>query len=299
MITPRLLAAFLLPVAAHAATATPAGWTDNLHTTATVNASWVENASRTSYEPTRKDVAVYALDLGVTQARQLAPAWLLHSGLAATYQHEPEYPLNDFITLGPRVSVQRKFGLGPYAPVLQADASLAYQDARYSGQNGFTTVASLHAAKRFTAGLRAAAFAEWREHSARSWVFDIEQRTVGLEASWDFSSRWRLTGRAARLTGNIVANAAPGIWAQAISGGFGATVFDYYTTIPQEATGLYGPGWVSYTVSAEVDLWSVALACQLAPATSLEFSVANAYVVNRINIRYPTRTWGLHLTHRF
>lgn len=277
----------------------PAGWASNIHLSATATANWVENASQTSHEPSRKDAALYELSLSLSQPRQLAPAWLLQTGFDASYAVEPEFQRNDHFRAGPRVNLQYKHGIGPFAPVLQGETAFVYQDARFSGNSGWTASASLRLAQRLTPAVRVAAFTDWREHYARSAVFDLQQRSYGVEASWDINDRWRLSGSASRLTGEIVVNAAPAIWAQAISGGLGATVFDYYTSVPWSVTELYGTDWVSYNVFAHLDLWSVSLGYQLAENTGLEFSLHSAYVVNRIEVRYPSKIWGLNLSHRF
>lgn len=300
MIAPRLLLlTFCLPVALPAQSSEAASWAGNLHATASSTASWIENVSRTSNPATRKDAAVYEVSVALAQPRQLAAAWLLQTSLEAAYLYEPAFSLNDRTTLGPRASLQYKFGLGPYAPVLQLSAVLTYQDARFSGNSGWTTGTSLRLAKRLTPTLRAAVFGEWREHQARSWVFDTQQHTLGLEAFWSFASRWQLTAHLSRLEGDLVVNAAPHIWAQAIGGGLGATVQNYYRTIPQDTTQLYGPRWVSYNVAAHADLWWLALAHRFNPATSLELRSGDARVVNRIDITYPSRHWSLSLTHQF
>ena len=64
-------------------------------------------------------------------------------------------------------------------------------------------------------------------------------------------------------------------------------------------TNLYGDGWVSYNVEADVDLWSLSLAYAVSDHTSLELRKSAAYVVNRIGVAYPTNGWALSLAHRF
>jgi hypothetical protein len=195
--------------------------------------------------------------------------------------------------------VQRKFGLGPQAWVLQASGSAAYKSARLAADRGWTLDAGLQLAKRVLPSLRLAGSARWLEHDAASATFDLNQHSFALEAQWDIDERWTLSGSATRLTGDIVANAAWSVWAQAISGGFGPTVFNYYTARPWSVTNLYGDKWVSYNVEADVDLWSVALAYAWSEQTTLELRKSAAYVVNHIGIAYPTSTWSLGLSHRF
>lgn len=276
-----------------------AGWLGNLTVTAAGTANWVENISRTSFEPTRKDTATYELSLGASRHRQLAPAWLLHAGVGATLLAVPDYDLGDHLALGPQLGLQRKFGLGPLAPVLQLDTALAYKSARLEADRGWTAEASLRLGKRFTPGFKAGLTARWIEHNARSATFDLSQHSFMIDATWDIAEQWSLAGSAGRLSGDIVANASWPVWAQAITGGLGATVFNYYTSRPWEVTDLYGARWVSYNVEADVDLWSFALTYSATDRTTLELRYSSAFVVNKIGVRYPTDSWGLGVSHRF
>jgi hypothetical protein len=276
-----------------------AGWLDNLSVTAAGTASWVENISRTSAEPNRKDAETYELSLGASRHQQLAPNWLLHAGADAVLFTVPDYDLANHFKVGPRIGLQRKLGLGPLAPVLQLDTALTYKSARLAADRGWTTEASLRLAKRFAPNFKAGLSSLWVEHAARSAVFDLAQHSLSLDATWDVSEKWSLSGSVGRLSGDIVANAAWPVWAQAITGGFGPEIFNYYTSRPWTVTDLYGPGWVSYSVEADVDLWSLAVNWAISEHTTAELRHNSAFVVNKIGIRYPTDSWGLSLVHRF
>ena len=276
-----------------------AEWIENLHLTASGTVASVNNISRTSYEPTRKDATTYELNLSSTHARQLAPNLLLVATGEAVSLTVSDYDLADHLRFAGRLSLQRKFGLGPQAAVLQFNTAATYQAARLDADSGWTTEAGLQLAKRVLPNLRLAARATWLEHNARSAVFDLNQRSYAFDAQWDINDRWTLAGSAGRLSGDIVANAAWPIWGTMLAGGFGPVIFDYYTSRPWTTTHQFGPGWVSYNVEADVDLWSVALSYAVSDRTSLELRKSAAYVVNAVGIAYPTDTWGLSLTHRF
>lgn len=294
------LMTLLLAVGANAQDPAPAaGWFDNLAVSATGTANWVDNLSRTSFAPTRKSAATYELNLGATRHQQLAPDWLLHAGADADFFTAPDYALTNNLTLGPRLGLQRKFGLGPLAPVLQLETTLTYKAARLEADRGWTAGASLRLGKRFTPSLQAGLSGQWLEHDARSATFDLNQHSVSVDASWDINEHWSLTGSAGRLGGDIVASAAWSVWSQAISGGFGPKVFNYYTSRPWEVSNLYGSGWVSYNVEAQVDLWSLAASYTISEHTTAEFRYRSAFVVNKIGIRYPQESWGLSVVHRF
>jgi hypothetical protein len=294
-----LLAALLAGSALAQNRSPAAGWLDHLAITAAGTASWVENISRTSAEASRKDAATYELSLSAGRHQQLASAWLLHGSVDAALLAVPDYDLGNHFELGPRIGLQRKFGLGPLAPVLQLDTALSYKAARLDADRGWTAEASLRLGKRFTPGLKAGLTGQWTEHNARSATFDLSQHSFTVDATWDITERWTLSGSAGRLSGDIVANASWPAWGQAISGGFGPIVAGYYNSRPWEVTDLYGPGWAAYNVEAEVDLWSLAAAFALSDHTTAELRYGSAYVINKIGVRYPTDSWGLSLVHRF
>jgi hypothetical protein len=277
----------------------PAGWVENLSYSAAATASWVEDISRTSYAPTRKNAATYEFALGASGHRQLASSWLFEYGADADYLAVPDYELTNHFTAGPRLALQHKFGLGPLAPVLQFNAAYTYKAARFAGDRGWTAEGGMRLAQRLSSSVKVAVSGQWLRHDADSATFGIQQRTLTGEVTWDLSDRWRLNVTAGRLYGTLVANAAWSVWATAITGGFGPAVYDYYTVIPWSVTNLYGAGWVSYKVGAHADLWSASLAYALSDRTSLELRTSSAFVINHVGVRYPTDSWGLGLQHRF
>lgn len=296
---PALLAALLTAEILGPGRASGAGWLGNLTVTAAGTVNWVDNLSRTSTAPNRKDAATYELSLAASRHQQLSSDWLLHAGADATLFSVPDYDLANHFKAGPRLGLQHKFGLGPLAPVLQLDTAFTYKAARLAADSGWTAEARLRLAKRFTPAFKAGVTALWLDHAARSAVFDLHQHSFSVDATWDINERWSLNGNAGRLSGTVVANAAPTVWSQALSGGLGPVVATYYNSRPWEVTQLYGPNWVSYNVEADVDLWSLAVSCAMTENTTAELRYGSAFVVNKIGVRYPTDSWGLSLVHRF
>ncbi|HEX2862792.1 MAG TPA: hypothetical protein VHN79_14185 [Lacunisphaera sp.] len=293
------LAVGILALTARAQQEPTPSWLEGLHLTASGNVSFVDNISRTSDPATRKDAATYDLSLTSSHPRQLSRNLLLVATAEAEALHVPKYDLTDHQRLSGRVSLQSKIGLGPQATVLQLRVGATYKAARFAADRGWTTDADLQIAKRVLPNLRLAARAGLLEHTARSATFDLNQRSFSVEAQWDINQHWTLSGSAGRVSGDIVANAAWPVWATLLAGGFGPTVFDYYTSRPWNVTHLYGPDWVSYNVEADVDQWSVAIACAIGDRTSLELRKGGAYVVNRAGVTYPIDSWNLAVAHRF
>ncbi len=307
MTSPRLLP-LLLAITASLAVAqdeptpgrgTAASWLEGISVSTAATASWVDNLSRTSYAPTRVDADTYELSLEASRHQQLDANWLLELGAEANWLKVPDYDLMDNLRAGVRLGLQRKFGLGPLAPTLQFSGGLTYKDARLAADRGWTTEAGIRLVKRLNPSFKLALGGQWLEHDAPSSTFDLQQRSVSLDAVWDLTANWRLSGSVSRLSGRIVANAAWSVWGQAIGGGFGPRVADYYNAIPWSVTNLYGSGWVSYNVEANANLWSLNLAYAVSEHSSVELRYNDAYVINHVDIRYPTESWGLGFTHRF
>ena len=274
-------------------------WLDNLSISATASTAWVKNISRTSSAPSRENALTYDFGVNASRHQQLAPSWLLTLGAGAEYLVVPDYDRTSHGQTGVRTGLQKKFGLGPLAPVVQFDTGYTYKAARFAGDRGWTADTGLRLTKRLDPALQVTLSGRWLQHNAASAIFDIQQRSYSIEAVWDLNDRWRLTGSAGRLQGTIVANAEWSVWGKAISGVFGPVVSTYYNSNPWGVTSLYGPGWVSYNVQAHVDLWSLSLACAVTERLTAEISAGSAFVVNKIGVRYPTESWGLGLNYRF
>ena len=293
-----LLPAGLLAPAAPAQS-TGVSWVDYLHLTTSAEVARVENISRTSFEPTRQDATTFAVDLGGSLPRQLAPSVLFLGSGELSSLFVSNYELTNHVTATGHLTLQKKFGLGPQAWVLQATVSGGYKAARLDDDQGFTTEAGLQLAKRVLPNLRLNGSVRWLEHDAESAVFDLNQFTYGLDAQWDINERWTLAGNASWLQGTIVANAAPAVWSQMLAGAFGSTIFNSYTSRPWSVTDLYGPGWVSYNIDGDVDLWSVTLTYAWSDQLSADLRYDAAFVVNQVGVTYPTSAWALKLGYRF
>jgi hypothetical protein len=295
------ISAFLLALPAGFAQreGSSSSWLENLHLSASGTFSRTDNISRTSYEPSRKDAETYELTLASTHSRQLSRNFLLIATAEATALTAPDYELTASNRFGGRLTLQRKFGLGPQATVLQINAAATFKDARLDADRGWTTEAGVQLSKRVLPNLKFSANANWLEHSARRNTFDLGQESYSAEVRWDINDRWSLAGSAGRLSGDIVANASWPIWSTMLAGGLGQTIFNYYTSRPWTTTHLYGDGWVSYNVEADVDLWSASLGFSINDHTSLELRKSAAFVVNRVGVTYPTDSWSLGLSHRF
>jgi hypothetical protein len=293
-----LLTAALLACAARAQS-TGVTWVDSLHFTTAAEVAHVENISRTSFAPTRQDATTFAVDVAASLPRQLAPSILFLGSGELSSLFVSEYELTNHVTATGRLTLQKKIGLGSQAWVLQATVSGGYKAARLEDDQGFATEGGLQLGKRVLPNLRLNGSVRWLEHDAHSAVFDLNQFTYGVDAQWDINEHWTLAGSASWLQGDLVANAAPAVWSKMLAGDFGSTVFNSYTSRPWSVTDLYGPGWVSYNVDGDVDLWSATLTYAWTRQLSVDLRYNAAFVVNQVGVTYPSNAWALRLGYRF
>lgn len=275
----------------------PAGLPFDLRLTAA--AAWAENVSRSSSPLDWADAMSYEAALTASHHRQLAPNLTGQFWLQAGVFTRPRYDENNEITLGPGAGLSRKFGLGPLAPVVSAEAGFVHKAARIGGNTGWTARAALTASKRLHPAWRLSATGDWHNHYARSSTYDVRYQRLFGELAWDFTDRWQLTYGYGRLWGDFTANASPVIWPRAIGGLLGPVIADYYNAMPWEVTDAYGPGWVTYRVYGKARLWWLQLSPALTANTALALRYDSQFAINKVNVRYRTDIWTLSLLHSF
>lgn len=274
-------------------------WLDSIAVVAGSTIARTENISRTFNEPTRKDATTWDFMVTGSMRRQVSRETMLGLSAEAGTFLEPSFDRNNRSSLGGRASAQWKFGLGPFAPVLQGEIGLIYQATRLGSARGFTTDFSLRAAKRITSEVRTSVFARWSDHAARGRTFDTTQFASGLDVTWDFAEQWSLSASVGWQDGDLVVNASPGVWAAALADVLNPRETAYYQSLNREVTELYGPGWVSYRNEARTNLWSAALAYRPSNELTVELRLSDLYVVNHVGARYPSRSWGLSASWHF
>lgn len=262
--------------------------------------TWAENISRSSSPLDGQDALIGEAAVSARLLdRQLASGLTARAEAEAGALASPRFSRLNQLTLGARGRLQYKFGLGPFAPVVQAEAGLAAKAARVSAANGGTAAASLGVAKRLTESWRIRAAGDWQRHYGRDETFDTLHRRLAAELTWDITPQWQLTYGFGRLWGDFTASASAAVWDRALAGQLGAPIAAYYNTVPRLRAGLYAPGWVSYRVHGEADLWWLELSPALTDRTSLSLRYDHVFTVNRVNVRYRQDLWTLGLLHAF
>jgi len=263
-------------------------------------ATWADNLSRTSHLPTQKSARIFTAGATIAASRQLTGDWLLATEGELSIQHVPRYDGLDRLGAGAALDLRRKFGLGPYVPVLHLEASLRGESARESGRSGWQSAAGIRLAQRFSELWRASGGAGWTHFIARHEPFDVQSRRIFLETSLDLATRWQVSLGAARQRGEFTANAAGAVWSQAIGGGLGPEIFSHYNTLAWEVSNTFGPGWVAYRIrDSRADQWWLEIAPALTDRTTLALRYEAVRVVNALGIRYDSAFWTLRLARRF
>ncbi|HRE82768.1 MAG TPA: hypothetical protein PLN52_17115 [Opitutaceae bacterium] len=261
--------------------------------------SRVENISRTVDPGTRKDATLYTVAFSAGQTRQIARSWFLGLSLEGDLLFEPKFSRNDRHALGPLLSLQKKFGLGPFAPVLSLETSYHYQGHELRSARGEISNTSLRFSKRLSEPLKVGAHVGIQDRQARGAVFDHSQRYARVEATFDFLDQWSVRGAASIIDGPQTANANPQRWADALSGVKGDNVARYYQTLPNEVTELYGPGWLSYSPEAKSWEGTLSLRYQSVDRWSLEAQASATRTKDEAVQRYPSQSLSLSFIYPF
>ena len=274
-------------------------WWQAVRVSASAAGARVENISRTSDSATRRDATTYEAVLAAAHHRQLNRVWSLTTAADLTVFREPDFDRNEFTAVAGRLTVQRKAGLGPLAPVIQWETALLRHQADYVSNRGTTLESAVRFNRRLSSSLRASVSAQWREHFARASTFDTHQRGAALSGTWDFADRWSLLASVLHARGRFLTHAGPASWSRALGGAQGPEVARIYASIPREVTGLYGPNWITYRPSARVTTGSASLLFAFSDQVSAEAQFSVTSLTDEADVHYPTRSLTLRLACRF
>jgi hypothetical protein len=261
--------------------------------------TWADNLSRTSYPPDR--LAATLLDGAVTADwhRQLAPDWSALVTGEAGFEQVRAFPGLDSVHLGGRVELRKKFGLGPFAPVLAFGGGAARYDLHEDGRSLWRVDAGASLSQRLTESWRIVASGSWNEDYAKAHPFDIRNLRVSLETTWDVRDGWQLGAGASHLWGELTANANTDIFQHALHGGLGPAVANYYGRVAYGPSWSFGDDWVAYRINCRANFWWLGLTISLGENTSLPLRYETVRVVNRVDVSYTSDFWSLSIVHRF
>lgn len=261
--------------------------------------TWAENIGRSAAPSDWKDAQTLELLTAWKALREWQTGLITTGEVNTGFSRTPRFTRLDAFTAGVSGQVRKKFGLGPYATVIAADAGVQVRDARIDGDDGWTTNAALTLSRRLTPAWRVAATADWQQHHADSAIFATRHHRVFGTVTWDITDRWSLSHGNGRLWGDFTANASWMVWERALKGELGRNISDYYPTIPWGVTDAIGPGWVTYRVEGRVNFWWLELSPAIGPNTALPLRYESRFSVNKAGVKYRQDLWSLQLLHRF
>ena len=172
---------------------------DSLPVDFSVSTDWVRNLSHTTDGPSRTDAATDEFSLGTTRSQQLASNWLADYGADLDGLMVPAFDRNSLFRGGLRAGVKRKFGVGPFAPVVRFEGSVRYVTARISSDSGWLAEGGVRLTRRLSPEWQLAAGANGLRHAAHGAAFAVSQWTYSAEVTWTPADRWQVRGTVSRL----------------------------------------------------------------------------------------------------
>jgi hypothetical protein len=272
---------------------------EGVTTEGSLTSTWNDNLSHSAQAADCRQATVFSADGSFSQRIPLTRDLALLAGGSAEVESCPRYDGLDTLGAVARLAAREKFGLGALAPVLSLSAEAGASSFRESARNGWSSKASVGLAKRFDEAWRAALNAEWSHQDARQTVFDLENRALSAELSWDLSDHWQIAAGASRQWGQQEANASWNSWSYVTSGAAGSALANYYEQVPDTYSNTFGSGWIAYRIEGHTDLGWISISPALAPNTALPLRYQVVEVHGGAGIRYLSHQLSLSLVHRF
>lgn len=267
----------------------------------TVNASyfWTENLGRASGPADYRDAATYEAQVIFGHTRQLAPRLIARARFEVVGSVTPDFDRLNEVVFGPRLSLQRRFGLGPTAPTLGLEAAVQYREARLDLRDATLLRARLVGSKRFNSVLAFAADVEWAEDVARSNIYDVHHLGANARVMLDLHPRLRFTTGVGHRDGTFVAGASNARFLGALGGALGPEIAAYYNSIPIGVTNTFEPGWFDYRVEGKLDYWWFELSPALTDRLALAIRYERIHSVNKVNVDYRQNIFSVSLLKSF
>lgn len=219
---------------------------------------------------------------------------LLTTELATTVDACTTFSDLDSVTIGPRLELHRRLGLGPFAPVLsvgvQADGVFFIDSERSNGDAALTAAYS----QRFSEAFQLNADAKFGGYDARNAVFSGSYSSLSTALNWDLDQTWRFKLLCGWRNGDIVADYAakltPRGWRPIDTGA-------YTYTGPRQYVTTFGEPFVAYRTHAQT--WSYGAG--LSPAIGLHSSLVLQLVRYETNAydRYVNDLVSASIVHQF
>jgi hypothetical protein len=191
---------------------------------------------------------------------------MLSTGVSATTDVCTSYSGLDCLSVGPRIELRQKFGLGPFAPSLsiglESDA-VAFRD---SYRSNVDAAANARLSQRFCEPLQLVIDGWLSGDEANSQVFSGRYASVGATLNWDIDETWRLNATGCLRDGDVVAEYAaedsPSGWAPIDTGA-------YHYTGPRKLVRTFSEPFIAYRSRAPTSSWGIGISPAIGRHTSL------------------------------
>lgn len=199
---PIIALAFVVGLAPlHAAPA----WQPSLAATAT----WNDNASNAERASDEIGALQLRADASARARHALPDGMALVYGASVSAEWWPRFNDLDEIAAGPQIELQRKFGLGPLAPIVALGGNARLVGAQDSDRAGIEGDVRLEFRKRLSDFVRVGVSGELSRHSANASVFSRTGRALAASLDYDLDDVWRLSISAQWRDGDVVSYATP------------------------------------------------------------------------------------------
>jgi hypothetical protein len=255
----RALAAFALLAAARA-------FADGPYASASASGIWQDNVTNA----TAGDGVLGAFTLegsaDLTWLRALDFSTFLSTGVATTADLCTTFSGLDSISVGPRLGIRHKIGLGPYAPSLsvglEADAT-AFGD---SGRSNADAAVVARLSQRFDESLQLVVDARACAAEANHEVYSGSYASLAATLNWDIDETWRLDVTGGWRDGDIVAEYAA---EKSASGWVPIDTGGYAYKGPKQLVRTFSEPFIAYRSRAPTWSWGAGISPAIGPHTSL------------------------------
>jgi hypothetical protein len=265
----RLTRSILRALAALPLIAVAGVYADGPYLSASASGTWQDNA--TNATPGDGVLGAFTLESGgdLTWLRDLNFSTLLTTGVSATADACTTFSGLDSISVGPRLGISHKIGLGPYAPVLsvglEADG-VAFNDSERSNVDAAVVG---RFSQRFDDALQLVVYARVCGSEANHDVYSGDYASVGAALNWDLNETWRLNVTGGWRDGDVVAQ-----YEAEKSPVYGWVPIDegaYAYTGPRQLVRTYSEPFIAYRSRAPTVSWGAGLSPAIGRHTSILF----------------------------
>lgn len=234
----------------------------------------------------QKDDSAATASVSFASLRVIDRNWQGNLRLKASTSRWKKFSGLDLSPISVQAGLRRKFGLGPYAPILDLSMELGRRFASTTARTSDFGVGKLTYSQRINPSLRWHASAEIERHSARRAVFSTTRHMFRVGGDYDLNRNWSASLSFGHGKGDLVS------WCR--------LSFPEFLGTTQWLDGIFGGDWfpyqtVSKTTAGHFSL-SRALGANRAMAISADIAKSNETTTTH---KYFNDIYSLQYIHAF